>query len=77
VHGLDAEILEIEASVRSSITRGPLKDLDLPRGLIVAAVDHGKKSEVATGDTVVSAGDRAIVFVLPSVVAEAEKLFLS
>lgn len=77
VHGLDAEIVEMEAEPRSAITRGPLSELNLPRGMLVAAVDHGKKSEVATGKTVVNPGDRAIVFVLPSMMAKAERLFVN
>ena len=77
VHGLDAEIVEMQADPRSPITRGPLKELDLPSGMLVAAVDHGKKSEVATGNTVVNAGDKAIVFVLPSRLAQTERLFVN
>jgi trk system potassium uptake protein TrkA len=77
VRGLDAEILELVASPRSKICSGPLKDLKLPKGMLVAAVDHGKSSEVAMGDSEIRAGDRAIVFVLPSVLEKAEKLFLN
>ncbi len=77
VRGLDAEILELEAAPRSRITTGPLKDLKIPRGMLIAAVDHGKSSEVAMGDTEINPGDRAIVFVLPSVMAQAEKLFVN
>lgn len=77
VRGLDAEILELKAGPRSPVTRSPLKDLKLPKGMLVAAVDHGNKSEVAVGETIINPGDSAIVFVLPSVVAKAEKLFVS
>ena len=77
VRGLDAEILELQAEPRSPITRGSLGELRLPSGMLIAAVDHGNKSEVAMGQTEISAGDRVIVFVLPSVVSQAEKLFLS
>jgi trk system potassium uptake protein TrkA len=75
VHGLDAEILEIEASPRAPITTGPLRNLDLPSGLLVGAVDHNDTAEIATGNTEIEAGDRAIVFVLPQAVEAAEALF--
>lgn len=76
VHGLDAEIVEMQAAARSPVTMGPLSELDLPRGMLIAAVDHGKKSEVATGKTEINAGDRAIVFVIPSLMSKAERMFV-
>lgn len=75
VHGLDAEILEIEAKVRAPVTYRPLKELDLPAGVLIGAVLHGNDIEVATGDTQMEPGDRAIVFVLPHLVSVVEKYF--
>ncbi len=75
VHGLDAEILEIEATPRSRAVRKPLKELKLPEGILIGAVQHNSAVEVATGETQIRPGDRAIVFVLPGKVSEAEKLF--
>lgn len=75
VHGLDAEILEIKAEPGSRATKKPLKELDVPEGLIIGAVEHPDRTEIAKGDTHIQAGDRAIVFVLPQSVEQAEKLF--
>lgn len=75
VYGMDAEILQIEAERRAYITQEPLKDLRIPKGLLIGAVMSGKDLEVATGDTHIKPGDRAFVFVLPKVIAEAERLF--
>ncbi len=76
VHGIDAEILEIEASKKARITRKPLKETDLPRGILIGAVLRPNgKVEVAVGDTHIRAGDRTIVFVLPGFVTEAERYF--
>lgn len=75
VHGLDAEVLEIKAESGSRATKKALRDLDLPRGLIISAVEHTDRTEVATGDTHIEPGDTAIVFVLPQNVDAAEKLF--
>ncbi len=75
VQGLDAEILEIEAKPRSQVTRAPLKDLTLPKGMLVGAVMDQKSVRVATGETLVQPGDRAIVFVMPGSIADVERYF--
>lgn len=75
VHGLDAEILEIEARPRSTITRDNLMNQELPKGVLIAAVLKGSAIEIATGLTQIEAGDRAYVFVMPGMIAAAEKLF--
>lgn len=75
VHGLDAEILEIEARPMSTITRDNLMNLKLPKGVLIAAVLKGNDIEIATGLTQVEAGDRAYVFVLPGMISQAENLF--
>ena len=75
VHGLDLEILEVEAQLNAPITRKPLAELDLPTDILISAVMKKKKSFVATGKTQVQAGDKAIVFSRPSMLAQAEALF--
>ncbi len=75
VHGLDAEVLEIEAEKKSRITQMPLKDQELPPGVLIGAVYGENLLEVATGETWVLSGDRAIVFALPHRVTDVERLF--
>lgn len=75
VHGLDAEILEMEAQPRSAITLKPIKDLDLPKGIFIGAVRNGNDLDIATGDTRIVPGSRSYVFVLRSSIKEAERLF--
>lgn len=75
VHGLDAEILEIEARPQATITRDSLMNLKLPGGLLIAAVLKGDEIEIATGLTRIEPGDRAYIFVMPGMIAQAEKLF--
>ena len=75
VHGLDVEILEIEARKKSFITKKPLSELDVPSDMILGAVLKGKELEIATGASKIEAGDRVIVFVRPSFIPKAEKLF--
>ncbi len=75
VHGLDAEILEIEARPRSHITRKSLAELNLPVEMIIGAVMRGKDVFVALGDFKIQPGDRVIVFVRSRFIPKAERLF--
>ena len=75
IHGLDAEILEIEAKPRAPVTRNQLRDLSLPQGMLIGAVLHEHDAEVATGATHIQPGDRAIVFVLPGRIDAVERYF--
>jgi trk system potassium uptake protein TrkA len=75
VHGLDAEILEIEANQNAAITQDMLMNVSMPRGVLIAALIRGKNVEIATGLTQIEAGDRVYVFVLPESISKAERLF--
>lgn len=75
VHGLDVEILEIEARKKSFITKKSLAELDVPTEMILGAVLRGKDLEIATGKTKIEPGDRVIVFVRSPYIPKAEKLF--
>jgi len=75
VHGLDVEILEIEARRKSFMTKKPLAELDVPLEMILGAVLRGKDLEIATGKTKIEPGDRVIVFVRSPFIPKAEKLF--
>ncbi len=77
VHGMDAEILEIEAAPRSPITKDVLMNLNLPVGILLGAVMHGKHVDIVTGTTQIEPGHRAYVFVQPDLVDEVERLFKS
>ncbi|MEM0962295.1 MAG: Trk system potassium transporter TrkA [Bacteroidota bacterium] len=74
VHGLDAEILELVADEGAPITQGPLQDLSLPKGVLIGAV-VGASVEIATGQTHIQAGQRAVVFAMPHRVDDVEPLF--
>ncbi|NND72374.1 MAG: Trk system potassium transporter TrkA [Rhodothermales bacterium] len=77
LHGLDAEILEIEVQPRAPITHGPIMELKVPKGLIIGAIITSKKATIAAGKSELHAGDRAIVFVMPKHIKQAESLFNS
>ncbi|GAB5519527.1 MAG: Trk system potassium transporter TrkA [Rhodothermales bacterium] len=75
IHGIDTEVLEMTAQPRSAITKRSLEKLKLPSGILIGAVLHGKQVELASGETHIEPGDRAIVFALPGFVTKAERLF--
>ncbi|MEM6647315.1 MAG: Trk system potassium transporter TrkA [Bacteroidota bacterium] len=75
IQGIDAEVLEITAQPRSAITKRPLHKLNLPTGILIGAVMHGKQVELAGGHTHIQPGDQAIVFALPSSVVKAQRFF--
>jgi trk system potassium uptake protein TrkA len=75
VHGLDAEILEIEAGAGSAIVQAPLREQSLPSGILIGAVQHDDGVEIATGQTRVEPGDRVITFCLPQTTSRTEELF--
>lgn len=76
VHGLDAEILELVADEGAPITRAPLMQQTLPKGVLLGAV-VGDRVEIATGQTHIRAGQRAVVFATPERVDDVEPLFSS
>lgn len=72
---LDAEILELQAGPNASITKGPLRSLILPRGMVIGYVQSAENLEIATANTQIRDGDRVVMFVLPHLVEEARYYF--
>jgi trk system potassium uptake protein TrkA len=55
------EIMEIEATGGSRLTRGPLSEARLPRGVLVAALRRGEQLVVPKGPDRVEEGDRVLL----------------
>jgi len=75
LHGINAEIIEIEAGENCKILNRPLKDIKFPKGMIIGALLKGNALEIAVGDSVIEKGDRVILFVQPHAVSKVEELF--
>jgi len=60
-----AEVLEIEASFGDGKGARKVKNLGLPKGVIIGAVVHGEEVVIPRGDSLVQDGDRLILFTLP------------
>ncbi len=56
------EIVEAEAEKGSPLTKGAIRDLKLPRGVLVAALRRGERLLVPRGDDRIEPGDRVLVF---------------
>lgn len=71
-HGIDAEAIEVEIGAGDKLTDKPLRKLKLPEDALVAAVVRGREVFVPYGDSVISPGDRIIVFALPHAIKAIE-----
>ena len=69
-----AEIVEIIAGSLMSFVDVPLKELDLPDSIIIAAIHRGRDVIIPTGDTVIEEDDRVILLSLLSDISSLEKL---
>jgi len=75
IEGSNAEVLELQVKKNSAIIDKPLKNLQFPAGAIIGAIVHEQSYEIPTGDTVLTGGDRIVVFALPGAVGKVEKFF--
>ncbi len=73
--GIEAQCIEYIAKSGSKITKKKLKDMQFPQDAIVGAILHGEEITVPKGDTRVAAGDRVVIFALPSALDSVDKLF--
>lgn len=60
--GSDAEVLEFIVRENAPVTRGRVKDLNMPRHTIIGGVIRGDRAFIAVGDTRIERGDRVVVF---------------
>ena len=65
-----AEITEIIASHNMKIANKPIRELDLPDGVIIGAIHRGTDVMIPDGSTVIKEGDRVLIFSLLSALPE-------
>ena len=70
-----AEIMEIIATNDMKLANIPLKDLQLPDGVLIAGIHRGNEVIIPSGETKILEDDKVIIFCLLSDIAELEKLF--
>lgn len=70
-----AEAIEIQVGMASASVGKTLTQVSLPKSAIVGGVIRANNAFIPHGDTVIAAGDRLIVVVLPEAVRDVERLF--
>lgn len=75
LHGVESEVLEFIVHHACQVANIPLRKLHFPREAIIAGVVRGEESFIANGETTIEAGDRVVVFTLPSAVHKVERFF--
>ncbi len=75
IPGISAEAIEMIPNDGSKITRQPLRKLHFPKNAILGAVMRGDEVFIPVGDSQIEAGDKVVLFALPSAIHEVEKFF--
>ena len=73
-HGV-GEVIEAEALETSSLVAKPLREADLPEGVMIGAVLRGRQVIMPRGDTVISAGDLVVLYATTKAAKRVERLF--
>jgi len=73
--GTDAEVLEFNVPANARITKGTLRSIDFPQDAIVGGGTRDGEPFIATGDTIIKANDKVVVFTLPSAYEVLSKYF--
>jgi trk system potassium uptake protein TrkA len=71
----DAEVFEFIVNTGTRILQKPLRELDFPKDAKIGGIIRGENGYVATGDMQIKAGDKVVVFTLPSGIKKLERFF--
>ncbi|KPJ61572.1 MAG: hypothetical protein AMJ46_00200 [Latescibacteria bacterium DG_63] len=75
IPGIAAEVIELIPRKGAKITKKPLRELGFPKDAIVGAVMRDDQVLIPVGDSQLEAGDKVVLFALPSDIHEVEELF--
>ncbi|PWN05728.1 Trk system potassium transporter TrkA [Rhodohalobacter mucosus] len=75
LHGIKAEIIEVVAGKNCGMLKKPIRDLQLPEGVVIGGILRNKSVEIATGNSVIRENDRVIILALPKAIKKVENLF--
>jgi trk system potassium uptake protein TrkA len=73
--GVAAEVIEYHTNENAKITRKAISQINFPKGALLGAVVRGDEFFIPVGDSILKAGDKVVVFALPTAIKEVEKLF--
>jgi len=69
------EVIELNVGEKSALAGKTLKDIKLPRGILVGAIVRNDKAIIPGGSDFVHPGDRVVLFCLPELSQHATTLF--
>jgi trk system potassium uptake protein TrkA len=69
------EVIEAEALETSGLVGVPIREADLPEGMLVGAIVRRDEVIIPRGDTVIRAKDRVIIYATTAAVKKVENLF--
>ena len=71
-----AELLELELPITSKLVNKSLQEIKFPKGALVASIINDDLVVIASGKSVLRAGDRVFVYAQPGALGGIQKLFL-
>jgi trk system potassium uptake protein TrkA len=71
-----AELLELELPITSKLVDKSLQEIKFPKGALVASIINDDLVVIASGQSVLRAGDRVFVYAQPGALGSIQKLFL-
>ncbi len=74
---LPGELIELKLSETHKWAGHAIRDLQVPKDVIIVTAMRGGKVLTATGDLVLLPGDRVVVYCLPAKLSKLESLFTS
>ncbi|MEX0661803.1 MAG: Trk system potassium transporter TrkA [Balneolaceae bacterium] len=75
LQGIKAEIIEVVAGKNCKVLNTPVRDLNLPEGVVLGGILHNGHVEIAVGSSIIRSGDRVIILALPHAIEKVDKLF--
>jgi len=75
LQGIKAEVIELQATRTSKIIEKEIQNLKIPQGCVIGGILREGSVEIATGTSVIKAGDRVMIFCLPEAVDKITRLF--
>ena len=71
----EAELIDAVALETSPLVNKPLRDAQLPEGVMIGAVFRDNEVQMPTGDTIINAGDRVVLMAMRDNVKDVEQMF--
>ncbi|MBQ8593390.1 MAG: Trk system potassium transporter TrkA [Bacteroidaceae bacterium] len=71
----NADVAEFTVKEGAAVTKKPVKDLGLPKGVTLGGLIRDEEGSLITGNTVIRPGDHVVVFCLGLMIKKIEKLF--